>query len=135
MPNDAKVGLVLGMGLVLVISVVFFHREAVTRTNSLGSSSAAVQPGGTGSPATSHGLSGAGKSKTAAGKLQSHTVREGDTLFSLAQRYYQDGSKFVDIYQVNREVLKVPDPLVPGTVLRIPEVPEEAAVRDETPSH
>jgi hypothetical protein len=27
MPNDAKMGLVLGVGVVIVIAVVFFHKE------------------------------------------------------------------------------------------------------------
>jgi nucleoid-associated protein YgaU len=55
---------------------------------------------------------------------QRHTVTEGETLFSLARRYYNDEAKFVEIYRVNRDVLKTPDPLTPGTVLIIPNLPD-----------
>jgi len=54
-----------------------------------------------------------------------HTVVEGETLFSLAQRYYGDGDRFADIYRANRKVLKTPDALAPGTVLVIPHAAEE----------
>jgi nucleoid-associated protein YgaU len=57
---------------------------------------------------------------------QRHTVQEGDTLFSLAQRYYGDKDKFIQIYQVNREILKSADILTPGTVLTIPDVPNSS---------
>ena len=37
----------------------------------------------------------------------------------------QDGARFVDIFQTNRELLRVPDPLTPGTVLVIPGVEDQ----------
>jgi nucleoid-associated protein YgaU len=52
-------------------------------------------------------------------------VQEGESLFSLAARYYGDKSKFLDIFQANREALKTPDPLMTGTVLVIPGVTEK----------
>jgi nucleoid-associated protein YgaU len=52
-------------------------------------------------------------------------VREGETLFGLAQRYYGDGKKSSAIYQVNRNRLDSPDELPPGTVLLIPDLPQE----------
>jgi hypothetical protein len=30
MPNDGKLGLVLGVGLVIAVAVMFFHKEAAT---------------------------------------------------------------------------------------------------------
>ena len=53
-----------------------------------------------------------------------HTVQEGETLFTLAQHYYGDGERFVDLYRANRGVVKTPDALEPGTVLEIPELSE-----------
>ena len=53
-----------------------------------------------------------------------HTVKEGETLFSLAQHYYKDGARFVEIYLANQETLREPDRLEPGTVLVIPEKTE-----------
>jgi nucleoid-associated protein YgaU len=138
MPNDAKVGMIVGLGLVIIIAVVFFHKRAVTATTSTDKpSAAAVHPAATVSPTVTRGSSGTVNGKTAtrlgpaSGKVQSHTVREGETLFTLAHKYYNDGRKFVDIFLINRDVLKEPDPLVPGTVLLIPDVPEPTAVHNE----
>jgi nucleoid-associated protein YgaU len=52
-------------------------------------------------------------------------VREGDTLFTLARRYYGDAERFGAIYQANRGVLRVPDPLPVGADLVIPNEPAE----------
>ena len=51
----------------------------------------------------------------------SHTVRAGDTLSSLAQRYYGDRSRSEVIWETNQ---LPPNPrLAPGTTLKIPEIP------------
>ncbi len=50
-----------------------------------------------------------------------HTVRQGDTLQSLAQRYYGDRSRSEVIWETNQ---LPPNPrLVAGTTLKIPEIP------------
>jgi LysM repeat protein len=50
-----------------------------------------------------------------------HTVARGDTLFSLAQKYYGNRSKWRDIYAANRDVLSSEKtPLKIGTDLKIP---------------
>ena len=50
-----------------------------------------------------------------------HTVARGDTLFSLAQRYYGNRSKWRDIYAANRGVLASENsPLKIGMDLKIP---------------
>lgn len=49
-----------------------------------------------------------------------HTVGRGDTLFSLAQRYYGNRSRWRDIYEANRDVLPKEDALRVGMELRIP---------------
>jgi nucleoid-associated protein YgaU len=54
-----------------------------------------------------------------------HTVKEGDTLFSLARTYYGDPEHFDLIYQANRGVLREPDPLPVGAELVIPAPPAE----------
>jgi nucleoid-associated protein YgaU len=58
--------------------------------------------------------------------LVRHTVKEGETLFSLARHYYKDGRRFVDIYHANEAALPTPEPLTPGTVLLIPVLPAPA---------
>lgn len=50
-----------------------------------------------------------------------HVIVKGDTLFSLAQRYYGNRSKWRDILAANRDVLPSADtPLRIGTELKIP---------------
>lgn len=52
---------------------------------------------------------------------RTHTVARGDTLYSLAQRYYGNRSKWRDIYSANRDRLAGPGaPLKIGMELRIP---------------
>ena len=52
-----------------------------------------------------------------------HVVQDGDTLMSLAQRYYGDRDHFQTIFHGNREQVHAPDRLTPGTVLVIPDLP------------
>jgi tetratricopeptide (TPR) repeat protein len=49
-----------------------------------------------------------------------HTVVKGDTLFSLAQRYYGNRAKWRDIYAANRDVLPSENSLRLGMELTIP---------------
>jgi tetratricopeptide (TPR) repeat protein len=58
-----------------------------------------------------------------------HTVRSGDTLAALAQRYYGDRSRSEVIWETNQ---LPPDPrLTAGTVLKIPEIPGVPFVQPE----
>ncbi|MCB1105567.1 MAG: LysM peptidoglycan-binding domain-containing protein [Opitutaceae bacterium] len=49
-----------------------------------------------------------------------HVVVKGDTLFSLAQRYYNDRSRWRDIYNANRDVMPNENSLSIGMNLSIP---------------
>ncbi len=49
------------------------------------------------------------------------TIGKGDTLFSLAQRYYGNRSRWRDIYAANRDVMKSESDLRIGMELRIPQ--------------
>jgi tetratricopeptide (TPR) repeat protein len=60
-----------------------------------------------------------------------HTVRAGDTLSALAQRYYGDRSRSEVIWETNQ---LPPNPrLQPGTTLKIPEIPGVPFVHPEAP--
>lgn len=50
----------------------------------------------------------------------SYTVISGDTLSKIARRYYGDATQWPRIFEANRDVLKNPDRIYPGQVLRIP---------------
>ncbi|MCM8820555.1 MAG: LysM peptidoglycan-binding domain-containing protein, partial [Candidatus Omnitrophica bacterium] len=49
-----------------------------------------------------------------------HIVKNGETLSTIASKYYKDSSRWKDIYNANRNVLKNPDVITPGTKLVIP---------------
>jgi nucleoid-associated protein YgaU len=127
MPNDAKLGMIVGVGLVIAIAVVFFRKDGLPGPTAPehGAATAVNRPAPSDPPSVG-GVMRSVKARTAIRNEatpvegQRHTVTEGETLFSLARRYYHDENKFVDIYRANREVLRSPDPLTPGTVLTIP---------------
>jgi len=52
---------------------------------------------------------------------QTYTVAPGDTLSSIATKYYGDASKYQKIFEANKDILKTPDSLQVGQKLRIPE--------------
>ena len=49
-----------------------------------------------------------------------HVVTEGDSLTRISVRYYGTSSRWQDIYDANREVLKGENALRPGQRLKIP---------------
>lgn len=49
-----------------------------------------------------------------------HTVVSGDWLSKIAKIYYGDETKFDVIFEANKPMLKDPDEIYPGQVLRIP---------------
>ncbi len=52
-----------------------------------------------------------------------HTVERGDTLGKIAKTHYGAASKYPLIFEANRPMLKDPDLIYPGQVLRIPPLP------------
>ena len=51
-----------------------------------------------------------------------YTIAKGDTLWAIASKYYDDGSKYPHIVDANIEVIKDADKIYPGQAIRIPEV-------------
>jgi nucleoid-associated protein YgaU len=56
----------------------------------------------------------------AAPQAQFHTVMKGDTLSAIAKKYYDDASRYPEIFEANKPMLKHPDKIYPGQSLRIP---------------
>jgi nucleoid-associated protein YgaU len=52
-------------------------------------------------------------------------IRRGDTLWSLARRYYGAGIHFRTIYDANRDKIRRPSKIYPGQVFELPLVTEE----------
>lgn len=53
-------------------------------------------------------------------EAQFHTVVKGDTLGKIAKTYYGNAMKYPVIFEANKPMLKDPDLIYPGQVLRIP---------------
>ena len=49
-----------------------------------------------------------------------YTVKSGDSLSKIAKKYYGDAMRYPDIFEANTPMLKHPDRIYPGQVLRIP---------------
>jgi len=65
---------------------------------------------------------------------RSYTVRIGDTLSSIAQRFYGNPADWRWLYQVNRSVIHNPNVIRPGEVLNVPYDPP-ASTTTYTPRH
>ncbi|MCE9605226.1 MAG: tail protein X [Planctomycetia bacterium] len=67
------------------------------------------------------------QSRVKASKPKRHRVRDGETLASLAERYYGNAERYIAIYDANRGVLSNPDLLPIGVELAIPPADQAAA--------
>jgi hypothetical protein len=128
MPNDAKLGLVVGVGLVIAVAVVFFRRDFPAVDPVHANMQPIPEPTLYPSPtARSHPVTAHSGIRTAStptpGDARCHTVREGETLYSLAKKYYGDREKSEYLFEANRDKLISPESLEPGTVLIIPDLP------------
>lgn len=61
--------------------------------------------------------------EAAAAEAVMYTVKKGDTLWAIAKAHYGEGSKYNAIFEANKPMLKDPDKIYPGQVLRIPPEP------------
>ena len=50
-----------------------------------------------------------------------HEVVAGESLSTIAQKYYGNGNKYMKIFEANKDILSNPDLIKPGQKLRIPE--------------
>ena len=64
--------------------------------------------------------------------LRKYTVQPGDTLISIAEKFYGDPKAFTDIFNANQDVIEDPYNLAPGTDLYIPPSATEGAPGDTT---
>jgi nucleoid-associated protein YgaU len=107
MPNDARLGLVVGVGLVIMIAVLFYRKDLPAQPPAATS----ALPSGTNVAA---GL----PAVPSPGAGRHHTVRAGETLAQLATHYYGAAGREDLIRQANRGLARQP---APGTVLLIPD--------------
>lgn len=51
---------------------------------------------------------------------QYYTVKSGDTLSAISKQVYGDANQYNKIFEANKPMLKSPDKIYPGQVLRVP---------------
>lgn len=131
MPNDAKLGLVVGVVLVITVAVIYFRNDAAARKKDETPAATAVKPTPGVARFPTRGQTRPTKARTAVQSeepeqantvARRHTVEEGDTFVSLAERYYGDPKMADELYRANRDLLKGPEELPPGTVLVVPDI-------------
>jgi len=126
MPNDAKLGLVVGVGVVIAIGVIYYRRDASSQT--LGKDTPATVTARTGvMPARGQYRPTRAKSMARENEsfaVRRHVVADGETLADLAQRYYGDREMRSPIALANPGMLDSSETLTPGTELVIPDVSE-----------
>ena len=55
-------------------------------------------------------------------KTEYYTIQSGDSLSKIAKKYYGDAMKYTALFEANREVVKHPDKIYPGQMIRIPKL-------------
>jgi len=125
--NQSRLSLVLGALIILVVGILLFNffnkpgeevgpsQQTKNETTEQGDVSPNSLPG-------------------------KYTVKEGDTLFLIAEKYYRDGEKYSAIVDANK--IQNPNNVEVGTVLEIPKVegtspspsPEQEATETASPS-
>ena len=116
MPNDARLGLVVGVTVVILVAVLFVRKDSMTRGSPNNNAAAIVQL-----PPAVPGLPSPAIPRPGLFQARTHTVGEGDTLTSVAVKYYSDPAKVSDLYRANRDRIMGPDRLPIGTVLVLPD--------------
>jgi len=53
---------------------------------------------------------------------QTYTVQSGDTLWKISEQVYGNGSRYMNIFEANTDLLETPDQILPGQKLHIPEL-------------
>ena len=113
--NQSTLSLVLGALIVLVVGVLLFNYFSRNKNAEVGPSQTTQEAQGDVSPENLPG---------------NYTVKEGDTLFTIAEKYYKDGYKYTEIATANK--LTNVNTIEVGQVLDIPKL--EAQAMEATPS-
>jgi nucleoid-associated protein YgaU len=113
MPNDAKLGLVVGVGLVIAVGVIFYRKDAPTGEAAAIDKAAPALPS-SGAPSVKE----AAVAKATGARR--HTVQAGETLTGLARQYLGDESKVETIRELNPSIQGPADPPA-GTLLLLPD--------------
>ncbi|MBO9541408.1 N-acetylmuramoyl-L-alanine amidase [bacterium] len=75
-----------------------------------------------------------GGSKPVTSAQGTYTVKDGDTLYGIAKKLLGDGTRWPELYNLNKDKIKDPNVIYPGLVLRLSaESPKAEAPKPEAP--
>ena len=80
-----------------------------------------VQSGGSSTAPPATAPAPAPSTPAAAPAPRTYTVASGDSLSKIAKKFYGDANKWQRIFEANRDIIKNPDLIKPGQVLKIPD--------------
>lgn len=60
------------------------------------------------------------RSAESAPVVKTHKVVKGDCLWNIAKKYLGDGSRYNEIYQLNKDIISNPNRIYPGQTLKLP---------------
>ena len=99
-------------------------RLTVLRTTSTAAPAAgdvAITPSAGSTPGAGATVASESAGSNGGWQSRTYTVRKGDTLSGIAKEMYGDANKYRLIFEANQPMLKDPDRIYPGQVLRIPQ--------------
>lgn len=53
-------------------------------------------------------------------EVEYYEIQSGDSLWKIADKVYGNGSEYTKLFEANREVIKDPDLIFPGQIIRVP---------------
>jgi nucleoid-associated protein YgaU len=123
MPNDARLGLVVGVTLVILFAVLFARKDGPPPATAGGQPPQNLSKVGLSAPVPGVPSVPPKTVPIAPARPRSHTVEEGETLMSLSKQYFGDTGHVGHLFRANQDRILAPDRLPVGTVLRIPDAP------------
>jgi nucleoid-associated protein YgaU len=66
-------------------------------------------------------VSGSSSSTAGAKGGRIYTIAKGDTLGKIAKQFYGDAKQWKKIHEANKDIIKNPDLIYPGQVIKIPD--------------
>ncbi len=122
MPNDARLGLVVGVTLVILVAILFARKDTPAPVT-VSAQNSNLSKVGLSAPVPGVPSVPPKTIATAPPRVRSHKVEEGETLMSLSKQYYGDTNHVGHLFRANQDRILAPDRVPMGTVLRIPDAP------------
>lgn len=85
-----------------------------------GTKTVTIQPASSNSSGGTATINQSNRDSSQAPRTSTYTVKRGDCLWNIAKKYLGSGSRYTEIYNLNRDKIKTPSLIYPGQVLILP---------------